>query len=276
MRAHTDDPIGIFDSGVGGLSVLRHLRAQLPAEHLLYVADQVHVPYGARSAAEIRQLSEAITRSLLAQRAKLIVVACNTASGAALSALRRRFPSVPFVGMEPAVKPAATQTKSGKVGVLATTGTFESQRYDNLMTRFAGNVTVLEDPCLGLVELVEAGAINTPDTRTLLQRCLAPMLATGVDTLVLGCTHYPFVMPLIRQIAGKAVSIIDPAPAVARQALRLLQQHRLQNVSPHSGEVFAYTTADPQAFSRLAQRLLDFQLIVKPAIWRDDRLLLAA
>ncbi len=162
-------PIGVFDSGVGGLSVLRHLRAQLPHENFIYIADQAHVPYGRRPLADIRALSEAVTQFLLTQNAKLIVIACNTVSGAALNSLRRTFPSLPFVGMEPAVKPAAAQTKSGKVGVLATAGTFESQRYLSLMHRFAKDVEVFENPCIGLVELIEAGQLDGADTTELLR-----------------------------------------------------------------------------------------------------------
>ncbi|MCZ7670573.1 MAG: glutamate racemase [Chloroflexi bacterium] len=223
MNPDSAAPIGVFDSGVGGLSVLAQIHKQFPAENLLYVADQAHVPYGPRSLSEVQQFSAAITRFLLAQNARLIVVACNTASAAALNTLRRAFPDVVFVGMEPAVKPAARATKTGKVGVLATTGTFASERYAALMTRFAHDVVVYEDPCLGLVELIEAGEIDSPPVRALLRQVVTPMLAAGVDTLVLGCTHYPFVLPTLRQIVGTAVSLIDPAPAVARQVGRVLQ-----------------------------------------------------
>ena len=215
-------PLGVFDSGVGGLSVLRHLRAQLPHENFIYIADQAHVPYGRRPLADIRALSEAITRFLLSHDVKLIVIACNTASGAALNSLRRTFPSLPFVGMEPAVKPAAAQTKSGKVGVLATAGTFESQRYLSLMRRFAKDVEVFENPCIGLVERIEDGQLDGEETAVIVRNCVQPMLDAGVDTLVLGCTHYPFIRPLLEEIckntsSDRTISIIDPAPAIARQ-----------------------------------------------------------
>ena len=192
--------IGIFDSGIGGLSVLRHIRSQLPAADLVYLADQAHVPYGVRTLAEIRHFSQEITRFLLAQGSDLIVVACNTASGAALTYLRETFPQTPFVGMEPAVKPAARQTRSGMVGVLATVSTFGSPRYAHLMARFARTIQVFEDPCLGLVPLIEAGKVDAMETAVLLRRILTPMLTAGVDTLVLGCTHYPFVQPVIERL----------------------------------------------------------------------------
>ncbi|RMF39618.1 MAG: glutamate racemase, partial [Anaerolineae bacterium] len=194
--------IGVFDSGVGGLSVLRALRARLPRETYLYVADQAHVPYGPRPLLEVRRFAEGITRYLLGQGADLIVVACNTASAAALHYLRQTFSSVPFVGMEPAVKPAAEQTRSGVVGVLATPATFQGKLYASVVERFAHDVVVLQDTCPGLVEQIEAGALKAPETRRILERALHPMLAQGIDTVVLGCTHYPFVMPLIAEIAG--------------------------------------------------------------------------
>ncbi len=268
-------PIAVFDSGVGGLSVLRHIRTQLPQERLIYLADQANVPYGSRSLAEIRAFSEAITHFLLNLGAKLIVVACNTASGAALTHLRQTFPDVPFVGMEPAVKPAAAQTKRGKVGVLATAGTFKSQRYEALMARFAQGVQVFENSCQGLVDLIESGQTDTPATEQLLRACVAPMLNEGVDTLVLGCTHYPFIRPLLAQIAGPAVAIIDPAPAVARQTKRRLQQHNLLARSDSPGSVTALTTGNADQLARFAERVLDFPLTVTTAVWRNNQLFTA-
>lgn len=264
-------PIAVFDSGVGGLSVLRHLNALLPHESFLYLADQAHVPYGARSGAEVRQLSQAITAYLLAQGARMVVVACNTASAAALNYLRQAFPHVPFVGMEPAVKPAARQTRSGKVGVLATNGTFSSERYAALMARFAQNVSVIEDPCVGLVELIEAGATDDPRAEAVLRRCLRPMLAAGVDTLVLGCTHYPFVRPLIEAIAGPHVTIIDPAPAVARQARRVWEQRPApaeQQPAARPATLRLVTTGDAAQMSALARRLVGYEGDVETAVWR--------
>jgi len=273
--AEATQPIAVFDSGVGGLSVLRVLREQLPGEHYLYLADQAHVPYGARPAADIQRLSEAITRFLLAKEAKLVVVACNTASAAALTHLRAMYPDVPFVGMEPAVKPAAVRTRSGKVGVMATAGTFESQRYEQLMARFARGVMVYEDSCPGLVEQIEGGVLDGPEAEQRLRRCLAPMLTAGVDVVVLGCTHYPFVAPLLQRIAGEEVVVIDPAPAVARQTGRVLASRGWLAPDVGKGSVSAFTTGDATQFGRLAQRLLGYPVLVSGVHWRDGRLVSA-
>jgi glutamate racemase len=224
-------PLGIFDSGVGGLSVLRAIRQELPAESVLYFADQGHVPYGSRSLGEVRAFSEEISRFLLDLDAKLIVVACNTASAAALHHLRRTFPDVPFVGMEPAVKPAAEHTQTGMVGVLATPATFQGALYASVVERFANGVTLLQDTCPGLVAQIETGNLDAPETRAILETALLPMLAKGIDTVVLGCTHYPFVIPLIQKIVGAKVRVIDPAPAVARQVGRLLEADERRDTS---------------------------------------------
>jgi len=260
-------PVGVVDSGVGGLSVLRHLRAELPAERFLYFADQAHIPYGPRPAAEILAFTAAITRFLLARRAKLIVVACNTATTAALDSLRQLFPDTPFVGMEPAVKPAAAQTRSGVVGVLATPGTFNSDRYASLMARYAAGIQVYEDPCVGLVQLIEAGDVDGEAPRALLWRVVAPMLAAGADTLVLGCTHYPFVRPLLDEIADAGVAIIDPAPAVARQTHNVLQQRDLLAPAARTGSARAYTTGDPAHMAALLARLLGWRGRAWAARW---------
>lgn len=265
-----DGPVGVFDSGVGGLSVLRHLRAELPAERFLFVADQAHIPYGPRPAREILTFTAAITRFLLARRAKLIVVACNTATTAALDSLRQMFPDVPFVGMEPAVKPAAAQTRSGVVGVLATPGTFNSDRYASLMARFGAGIRVYEDPCVGLVQLIETGAQASDETRALLRRVVEPMLAAGADTLVLGCTHYPFVRPLLAEIAGEDVTIIDPAPAVARQARTVLQKHQQLSPATQRGMLRCYTTGDPPHLARLVAGLLGSKCRALAARWQGD------
>lgn len=203
-------PIGIFDSGVGGLSVLRAIRRQLPCHPVIYLADQGHVPYGPRSKQEVRSFAEGITRFLLKQGAQVIVVACNAASAASLYYLRETFPSVPFVGMEPAVKPAAEETHTGVIGVLATPVTFQGELYASVVERFAKDVTVLQDICPGLVGQVEKGQLETPETREILEHALTPMIEKGIDTVVMGCTHYPFVIPLIQQIVGPEVRVIDP------------------------------------------------------------------
>lgn len=271
------DPIGIFDSGVGGLSVLRHIQQFSPYERLIYFADQRHVPYGSRSLAEIRQFSEEITRFLLTKGVKIIVVACNTATAAALRSLRETFPQVPFVGMEPAVKPAALTTRSGKVGVLATENTFASPRYAQLMSRFAQNVEVIEDPCRGLVALIESGQFDGLETERLLRRVLNPMLNKGIDTLVLGCTHYPFVRPLIEQIVveeagGMPVTIIDPAPAVARQTRKILADRKISALAVQQGAVQLLTSANAHPLAELSAQSLGHRFVVKEVFWRDSKL----
>jgi len=266
------DPIAVFDSGVGGLSVLRHMRAQLTTENLIYLADQAHVPYGPRPASQIQAFCHSITGFFLAQEAKAVVVACNTATAAALDNLRAAFPLLPFVGMEPAVKPGAAATRTGKVGILATAGTFESQRYASLMTRFAHDVTLYENPCTGLVPLIEAGELDSRQTRALLESCIRPMLDVGVDTLVLGCTHYPFVLPLIRAIAGPGVQIIDPAPAVARQTQRVLHRNNLRAPAMRQGHIRAYTSGDPHRLAQMAQKLLGGEFPVRALRWTGSQL----
>jgi glutamate racemase len=267
--------IGIFDSGVGGLSVLRSMRQQLPLEPVLYLADQGHVPYGPRPLEEVRFFSEEITRYLLAQGADLIVVACNTASAAALYSLRQTFPEVPFVGMEPAVKPAAEHTHTGVVGVLATPATFQGALYASVVERFARGVTLLTDTCPGLVAQIEAGRLDGPETRAILEKALEPMLAGGIDTVVLGCTHYPFVIPIIEEIGGPGVRVIDPAPAVARQAARLLElREDRDGALPSSQPAPAryLTTGDPLRLQALLPRLAVETGIVEGLCWTSTGL----
>ncbi|MGG2399327.1 glutamate racemase [Pseudomonas sp. SH1-B] len=225
-------PVGVFDSGVGGLSVLREIRQLLPNESLLYVADSGHVPYGEKSPEYIRERCVLITEHLLAHGAKALVLACNTATAAAAAELRERYPQLPIVGMEPAVKPAAAATRSGVVGVLATTGTLKSARFAALLDRFASDVRVVTQPCPGLVECIEEGELEAPATRELLQGYVAPLLSEGCDTLILGCTHYPFLRPLLSTLVPPTVTLIDTGAAVARQLQRLLVQHDLLAAQP--------------------------------------------
>lgn len=265
-------PIGIFDSGVGGLSVLKAIRTQLSCHPVVYLADQAHVPYGARTKDEVRDFAHEITRFLLEQGARLIIVACNAASAAALYNLRAAFPGVPFVGMEPAVKPAASSTHSGVIGVLATSVTFQGELYAAVVERFAKGVTILQDTCPGLVGQIESGDLDSPKTRDILQRALQPMMDRGVDTVVMGCTHYPFIIPLVRQIVGPRVDVIDPAPAVARQAGRLLDASGLRATCEQAGQVRFYTTGDPGHFREMLPRLLGDAHDVQPARWESGKL----
>jgi glutamate racemase len=268
-------PIGVFDSGVGGLSVWREIAAYLPHEDTLYLADQAHVPYGSRSLNEVRMFSEGVARFLLGQSAKLIVVACNAASAAALHYLRDLFPHLPFVGMEPALKPAAERTHSSVVGVIATQATFQGELFASLMERYAGNVQVLTQACPGLVDAVEAGALDTPETEALLRHYLAPLIEAGVDQLVLGCTHYPFLRPLIERIVGEGVAVIDPAPAVARQTARVLAQEGLEADPGRAGRHVFYTSGDAASFAALLRRLVPLvgaEAEVCPVRWQAERL----
>lgn len=251
--------IGVFDSGVGGLSVLREIRTLLPHETLLYVADSAHIPYGDKPTSVIEARATALTEFLLYQGAKAIVVACNTASSAALAQLRARF-AVPIVGMEPAVKPAVQQTRSRVVAVLATPRTLSGEKFANLLARFGAGVAVHVQPCPGWVEQVETGNIDADNARVLVEKHVAPLLARGVDTLVLGCTHYPFLRPLIQQIAGPSITIIDPGPAVARELQRRLQSSGLLSMTTESGSVNFWTSGRPDRVKRPMSQLWGTEL----------------
>ncbi len=255
------EPIGVFDSGVGGLSVLREITRLLPHEDVLYFADSAHCPYGLRPMAEVRALATAVTAFLVEQGAKLVVVACNTASAAALHHLRASF-EVPIVGMEPAIKPAAERTRARKIGVLATQVTFQGELFARLLERFAVGVDVFAQVCPGLVERIEAGRLDDPQTEDLIRRCLAPMLDAGVDALVLGCTHYPFVRDSIEQVVGPGVEVIDPAPAVARQTARVLDREGLSNDPHHQGQVTFYTSGEAATLAAHIERLLGVRVPV--------------
>jgi len=270
MSVSAISPIGVFDSGVGGLSVLRAIRALMPEEDVIYLGDQGHVPYGPRPMAQIQRFSEAITRFLLGQGAKIIVVACNTASAAALHYLRAQFPNVPFVGMEPAVKPAAEHTQSGVVGVLATPATFQGALYASVVERFASGVVLLQHTCPGLVNQIEKGDLNGPQTRAILEEALLPMLAQGIDTVVLGCTHYPFVIPLIEEIVGENVRVIDPAPAVARQVRRVLEAKGVKRPGGEKGSVRVFTSGAVSDLQSLLPRLLGEEALIESVIWEGE------
>lgn len=241
--------IGVFDSGVGGLSVLRHIRQLMPGERLIYVADSGHVPYGDKSKTYIEQRSLLISRFLQQQGADAIVIACNTASAAAAAALRSQF-DIPVIAMEPAVKPAVAATRSGVVGVLATTGTLASARFAALLERYAGAVEIITQGCPGLVEQVEKGELDSPQTRALIERYTDPLLARGADTLILGCTHYPFLAPVIAEIVGSDIALVDTGAAVASQLQRRIQSELSARTSADATAKF-FATGDAAHASRI-------------------------
>lgn len=247
-------PIGVFDSGVGGLSVLREIRRLLPKEEIIYYADSAYCPYGIRPPAEIVSRSAKICDFLLSQGAKMLVAACNTASVAGLDIYRRMY-SVPIVGMEPAVKPATAATRNGKVGVLATSVTLSGGRFSSLLERYQNGAEVFSQPCPGLVELVESGRYDSPEALELLNKYLYPLLSMGVDTIVLGCTHYPFLKESVRALAGPMIAVIDTGEAVARQVCRVLAGHGLESPGEKiSGEVF-HTSGNPEEVGPVIKKL---------------------
>lgn len=260
----TSFPIGVFDSGIGGLSVLKHIRAYLPKEDLLYFADSGYAPYGGRSEDEIVARSLAIAAFLGRYRVKALVVACNTATAAAIKALREHYPALPVVGVEPGLKPAAALTQSGTVGVLATERTLSSARFNLLREQISATTKVrfLPQPCIGLADQVEKGELHSTATALLVRRYVEPLLEQGVDTLVLGCTHYPFVRPLIEEIAARItaqpIGIVDTGEPIARQLMRLLTEQGLQR-QDGSGAVTGFTTGSETALAGAFSRLLGLQ-----------------
>ena len=249
-----ESPIGVFDSGVGGLSVLREIRRELPFEHLRYIADSRYAPYGDRPAALVRERSNSLVAFLIDQGAKAIVVACNTATAAAVDVLRSTF-TLPIVAIEPAVKPAAASTRSGVVGVLATTNTLASSKFARLVDQYAAGATVLTQACPGLVEQVESGELDSAATRALIERYVDPLLEEGADTLVLGCTHFPFLTPVIQEVAGPNVAVIDPAVAVARELRRRLKAVALLSESKEPGWERFWTTGSVEEIAPVMSRL---------------------
>ena len=229
--------IGIFDSGIGGLSVFREIRKLLPEQGYIYYSDSAHCPYGEKSKEYIIDRARSITRRLMGMGAEIVVVACNTATAAAISTLRKEFP-IKFIGMEPAIKPAAALTKTGVVGVLATAGTLKAEKYLDPREKWAQSITVVEHTGEGFVELVEKGQTSGAEAEAVVQNSLVPLLEAGADTIVLGCTHYPFLADTIKKVAaahgadGNSFHLIDPAPAVARHLLEVMEAEGIQIVSP--------------------------------------------
>ncbi|HEX8406586.1 MAG TPA: glutamate racemase [Duganella sp.] len=261
-----DAPIGVFDSGVGGLSVLRHIRAQLPREHLLYFADSGHAPYGEKTEEFVVERALAVTAFLLDHGARALVVACNTATVAAIKAVRARYPALPVVGVEPGLKPAVAASRNGKIGVLATARTLKGEKFLQLREQIsaASHAEFLLQPAVGLVDLIELGDLEAPAIGAMLERYIAPLLDQGADTLVLGCTHYPFITSgierVLREHARADVVLIDTGDAVARQLVRLLDARGLLRTEQQAGAAAptlrGYTTADIAALAPAFDKLL--------------------
>ena len=228
------NPIGIFDSGIGGLSIARCIREILPNENLLYIADSVHAPYGDKSESYVKQRSSSIIQFLLERKVKAVVIACNTATVSSIQKLRSKY-TIPIVGVEPGVKPAVFKTNSGVIGVLATTQTLNSISFNDLARGFSTNVKIEVQPCPGLVEQVEALSLESDKTEALIKKYVFPLLEKGVDNIVLGCTHYSFLAPIIRKVAGPNVEIINTDVAVAKETARRLEVECLLSTSTIPG-----------------------------------------
>lgn len=226
--------IGIMDSGVGGLSVFREIHKRLPDERYIYYSDNANCPYGEKSQEFIQDRCRAITSYMLEQGAEAMVIACNTATAAAISVLRQEY-DIPFIGMEPAVKPAAMSTRTGVVGVLATSGTLRAKKYQDTKGRYVANATVVEHVGRGFVELVESNDVSSEHAREVVEESLRPLLDAHADVIVLGCTHYPFLKELISDIAGPGVTVIDPAPAVARHLVEVLEAEGISKTDSNPG-----------------------------------------
>jgi glutamate racemase len=247
-------PIGIFDSGVGGISVLKHIHALLPHEDLIYLADSKYAPYGNKTAEEITQRCLILCDDLLQKNVKAIVIACNTATAAAIDGLRETF-DIPIIGMEPAVKPAAEASKNGIIGVLATVGTLKSAQFAGLLETYGRDVKVVTQACVGLVECIERGELDAPATKALIRQYTLPLLAEGADTIVLGCTHYPFVKHVIQEIVGNEITLIDTGAAVAKQLKRQLKEKGLLSSSQQKAEVHFWTNSEAENASQITEKL---------------------
>jgi glutamate racemase len=265
VTLNRDAPIGIFDSGIGGLTVLRHVHTLLPDESLLYFADSGFAPYGEKPEAVIVERTVSIAAFLLTQNIKALVVACNTATAAAIAGLRARYPELPVVGVEPGLKPAASLTRGGTIGVLATANTLASDKFLKLQSQVAhdARVTFLLQACNGLAHQIEKGELSSRETYQLVEGYVKPLVEQGADTLVLGCTHYPFVEQLIREVAGPEVSIVDTGEPVARQLQRLLEQRDLLRQVPAADKLLAYTTGSSSTLSLAFSKLLRLEALVQ-------------
>jgi glutamate racemase len=248
----TLNPIGLFDSGVGGTSIWKEINKLLPQENTIYLADSKNAPYGQKTKEEIIHLSCKNTEFLLNLNSKIIVVACNTATTNAIKVLREKY-DIPFIGIEPAIKPAAIHTKTHKIGILATKGTLNSELFHETVSRYT-NIEVMEQIGYGLVDLIENGEIDSNETMQLLEKYLEPMITNKMDFLVLGCSHYPYLIPQIKKILPNNIAIIDSGEAVAKQTKLVLEKNKLINLKINEGENIFYSNGNPKILSDLIQR----------------------
>jgi glutamate racemase len=255
--------IAVMDSGVGGISVLKHIHAALPHENLIYFADSKYAPYGNKTPAQIERRVFSCAKFLLTHGAKALVIACNTATAAAAHSLREKyaFLDLPIIAMEPAVKPASTASKNGIVGVLATTGTLKSAQFAALLATYGKDIQVITQACVGLVECIERGELDTPATKALISQYCLPLLEAGADTIVLGCTHYPFVKEVIQEIVGENITLIDTGAAVAKQLKRKLEEKNLLSTSSCAADMRIWTNSQ----DKNAEQVIT-------ALWGDDKI----
>lgn len=267
------NPIGIFDSGAGGLTVLSELIKIMPNEKYIFFADSANCPYGSKPAQEIINLSDKITRFLITKGCKLIVVACNTATAAAIDYLRSSY-NIPFIGMEPAVKPASQQTKTKSIGVLATAGTFKGRLYIETSRKYATDVNVCYQVGEGLVELVESGKANSPEAEQLLHKYIDPMIDCNIDHLVLGCTHYPFLKPVLEKMLPEHITIVDPAPAVALQTKRVAENNGLicNEQLVYSINIEFYSSSNTDSLKKLVDSSLKLNNKIKDVYFANIKL----
>lgn len=255
-----NNPIGVFDSGLGGTSIWKEIINRLPNENTLYLADSKNAPYGERTEQDIIDISIQNTEELISRGAKIIVVACNTATTNAISILRSKF-HVPFVGIEPAIKPAALLTKTKAIGILATKGTLSSYLFHTTSKKFTSDIKVIEQEGTGLVPLIEKGEINTPKMKSLLKEYLNPMVQNNIDYLVLGCSHYPYLIPNIKEIIGEKVKIIDSGFAVAKQTEKLLIQYNLLNKTSKQGHHVLMSNSNLSMLESFTQQIKNRELV---------------
>lgn len=256
-------PVGVFDSGMGGLSVLREIHQLLPNENLIYIADSKNAPYGDRSAHHVQQRSQQIAQFLLDKQIKTLVVACNTATADAVDMLREQL-TIPVIGLEPAIKPGAEISRTGVIGVLATQRTIESKRLHCLTLKHASNIKVLAQACPGLVEKVEANHLDRYDTKQLIKQYTNPLLQQNADTIILGCTHYPFLYNTISNIVGEGIQLIETGKPVAKQLQRILTQQQLLNFSEDMGEISFYNSSDFKIHKNAMQQLWNSDITILP------------